>query len=90
MHRTHHGFVILGTGYGEHVRMGRANDIFALAETTGHDHLAVLGECFADRIQRFLNRGVDEAAGIHHDDIGSAVTADDLVAFHPQLREDAL
>ena len=60
------------------------------AQAPGHHHLAVLGERFADRIERFLDRGVDEAAGVDDDEVGAGVILGGFVALGAQLREDAL
>jgi len=60
------------------------------AQTASNNHLAILGERLADRAQRFLDRGVDEAAGVDDDEVGAGVVGRDEVALGPQLREDAL
>ena len=60
------------------------------AQAAGDDHLAVLGERFADRVERFLDRRVDEAAGVDDDEVGAGVVGRDGVALGAQLREDAL
>jgi hypothetical protein len=59
-------------------------------EATRDDDLAVLGERLADRVERFLDRGVDEAAGVDDDEVGAGVVLGGLVALGAQLREDAL
>ncbi len=50
--------------------MRLTDDIALGAETAGHDHLAVLVERLADRGERFVDRLVDEAAGVDDDEIG--------------------
>ena len=57
-------------------------------EASGDDHLAVLRESLADRIERFLHRGIDEAAGVHDHEVGALVAGRDVVALGAQLRED--
>ena len=63
---------------------------FLGAEAAGDDHLAVLGERFADRVERFGDGGVDEAAGVDDDEVGAFVGRRDRVALGAQLREDLL
>jgi hypothetical protein len=70
--------------------MPRPDEIVFDAEASGDHDLAVLGECFADRLQRFLDRGVDEAAGVDDDEVGAGVVLGGFVALGAQLREDAL
>jgi hypothetical protein len=55
-----------------------------------NNNLAILGERLADRVQRFLDRGVDEAAGVDDDEIGAGVIGRGDVALGPKLGEDAL
>jgi hypothetical protein len=59
-------------------------------QAPGDDDLAVLRERFADGAQRFLDRGVDEAAGVDDDEVGAGVVGRGVVALGPQLGEDAL
>ena len=59
-------------------------------QTARHDNFAIPGERLADRPQGFLDRGVDEAAGVDDDQVGARVIGRGGVAFGAQLREDAL
>jgi len=59
-------------------------------ETAGNDNLSILCESLADRAERFLDRGIDEAAGIDDDEVGAGVVGRGGVALGAQLREDAL
>jgi hypothetical protein len=63
---------------------------FLRAEAAGDDHLAVLGQRLADRVERFLDRRVDEAAGVDDDEVRVVVRRGRDVALRTQLREDAL
>jgi hypothetical protein len=63
--------------------------VFA-TEAPRDDDLAVLRERLADRVERFLHRGVDEAARVDDDEVGAGVVLGGLVALGAQLREDAL
>jgi hypothetical protein len=59
-------------------------------ETPGNDHLSVLGQRLADRLERLRHRGVDEAAGVDDDEVGAGVARRGGIALRAQLREDAL
>ena len=59
------------------------------AEAAGDDDLAVFGQRLADRVERFLHRRIDEAAGVHDDEVGTRVGRGRSVALGAQLREDA-
>ena len=66
-------------------------DAFRLrAHAAGDDHLAVGGERLADGGKRLLLGAVEEAAGIHHHEVGAFVLARELIALGPQARDDAL
>jgi hypothetical protein len=60
------------------------------SQTTRDDDLAVFAERLADGAERFLDRGVDEAAGVDDDEVGAGVGGRGGVALGAQLREDAL
>jgi hypothetical protein len=62
---------------------------FLRAEAAGHHHLAVLRQRLADRVERFLDRGVDEPARVDDDEVGVVVRGGRDIAFRAQLREDA-
>ncbi len=70
MHRRDHLFVALRTGDLEHLRMPIENFLRLGSQATGDDDFAVLGQRFADRVQRLVHRGIDETAGIDHHQIG--------------------
>jgi len=60
------------------------------AEAAGDDDFAVLRERLADGVERFLDRGVDEAAGVDDDEVGVIVARRGRIALGAKLREDAL
>jgi len=70
--------------------MRSSNQFLLDPQTAGDDHLAVLGERFADRVERLLDRGVDEAAGVDDDEVGAGVVGRGDVALGAKLGEDAL
>src|SRR5699024_9693312 len=82
--------VILRSADREHVRVGLADQLGALAQAAGDDHLAVLVERLADGVQRLLHGRIDEAAGVDHHGIGGIVIPGHVVAFDAQLGQDAL
>ena len=57
-------------------------------QTPGNDYLAIFRERFADGIQRFLDRSVDEAAGVDDDEIGAGVVRRGDITLGPELGED--
>ena len=73
-------------GHREHARVRLPDDIALGAEAAGDDHLAVFGERLADRVERFVDRAVDEAAGVDDDEVGILVGGRDQVALGAQLR----
>ena len=66
------------------------DDAFLRAEAAGDDDLAVLGERFADGIERFFYRRIDEAAGVDDDEVSVVVSRRGDVTLRAKLREDAL
>jgi hypothetical protein len=60
------------------------------AQAAGDDDLAVLGQRLADGVQAFLDRIVDEAAGVDDDQVGALKGLGGLVALGAQLGEDQL
>ena len=66
------------------------DQFFARAQAAGHDYLAIFGQRFADRIQRFFDSRIDETAGIHHHQIGAFVGSGDIVSFGAQAGQNLL
>jgi hypothetical protein len=60
------------------------------AEAAGDHDLSVLGERFADGVEGFPDRRVDEAAGVDDDEVGTGIALRGRVALRAKLREDAL
>jgi hypothetical protein len=60
MHRRHHSFVLLRTGYGQNVRVLIANAVALHTQTPGDDHATVLSKRFADGFQRFRYGAVEK------------------------------
>ena len=92
VHRGHHFGGRVGPGDREHLRVGVADQraILLGAEAAGDDHLAVRGQCLADRLERLLDGRVDEAAGVDDHQIRPLVGRHDRVALGLELGEDLL
>ncbi|CAN0621223.1 protein of unknown function [Burkholderia multivorans] len=95
MDGLHHFADRVRAGDGEHLRMHFLDEAAAArallrAEAAGDDHLAVFVQRLADRVEAFLHRFVDEAAGVDDDEIGAVIGAGDLVALRAQLGDDLL
>jgi hypothetical protein len=73
VHLVHDLFGGVGAGDGEHLRVGRQHHVVLGAQAAGDDDLAVLGEGFADGVEGLFDRGVDEAAGVDHHEVGAFV-----------------
>ncbi len=90
MHGGQHALVLLRTGDREHGGI-TLRDAFGLsAHAAGDDHLAIGRERLADRGKRLLLGAVEEAAGIHHHEVGALVLARELITLRAQARDDAL
>ena len=73
MHGVHHLFVALRAGDGEHARVRLGDHVGLGPKTAGDDHATVFGERLADRVEAFSPRAIEEAAGIHHHEVGALV-----------------
>ena len=62
VHRLHHAFGVVRAGDREHRGMHLGDDALFRAEAASDHHFAVLGERFADGIERFLDCGFQQ----HH------------------------
>jgi hypothetical protein len=90
VYRRHDLFVALRAGDLEHLRMAIEDSLRLRAQAAGDDDLAILGQRLADRLQGFVHRRIDEAAGIHHHEVGRAIARRHFIALGAQAREDAL
>jgi hypothetical protein len=95
MHMLQHLIGGVRSGHGQHLGVDLAHQVLAVvgaarAKAAGHHDLAVLVQGLADGVQAFLHRGVDEAAGVDDDQVGTVVALGGFVAFGTQLGEDAL
>ena len=88
VHMAHHLFHRVRAGDGKHRRVRRLHDVALGAEAASNDDLAVLVQRFADGVERFLDGGIDEAAGIDDDQVGIVVTGRNLVTLGAQAGED--
>jgi hypothetical protein len=67
VHVTEHFFVRMRARDAEHARMSRTYGLRFRTQATGHHDLAVACQCFADRVERLVDRVVDESAGVDDD-----------------------
>ena len=86
VHRVHHLLRGMRAGHGQHLRVHLAHQVAAVvarlgAQAAGDDDLAVLGQRLADRVQAFLHRVVDEAAGVDDHQVGAGVALAGRVAL---------
>src|SRR5574338_472035 len=88
VHLLHHGLGGMGAGDRQHLGMGRQRHSLLGSQAPGDDSATVLVEGLANGIQGFLHRRIDEAAGIHDDQIGFIVASGNLVALPAQAGED--
>ena len=88
MHRLHHAVRVVRACDGKHGRMSGLNDALFRSQAAGHYDLAVLRQSLADGVERLLDRGVDEAAGVDDDEIGARVVGRSGVTLRAKLRED--
>ena len=89
MHRFHHCRRVMRARDCQYGWMGFSNDVFR-PQASGDDDFAILMQRLADRVERFLHRGVDEAAGVDDDEVRAVVGLRGDIALGAQLREDAL
>ncbi len=85
MNRRQHIFIRMRPGDLQHLRMPLENPLRLRAEAAGDDHPPVLLERFADGIERFIHRGIDEAARVDHHHVGGVVAGSDFVPFGTKL-----
>ena len=90
VHRLEHALVLLRAGDGEHVGKPLGDLLGLGAHAAGDDHLAVLAQRRADRVERFRLRAVEEAAGVDDHEIGAVMPPRELIALGAQPRDDAL
>jgi hypothetical protein len=90
MNRIHYRRRIVRPCDGEDCGVLVPDQLLLHPKAPGDDHLAVLRERLANRAERFLDRGVDEAAGVDDDEVGACVGLRGFVALGTQLRQDAL
>ena len=90
VHRGEHIVVGMRAGDLEHARMPFEDARRVRPEAAGDDHFAVLFERLTDGVQRFVDRRVDEAAGIDDYEVRALVGRRHQVTLGAQLREDTL
>jgi hypothetical protein len=77
-------------GDGQDAGVRPADGLLPDSQTPSNNHLAVFAQRLADRAERFLDRGVDEAAGVDDYEVSALVAGGSGITFRTQLGEDAL
>ena len=90
VHCLHHAVSVVRAGDREHAGVGRLHHACLGAQAAGDDDLAVLLQRLADGVEGFLDRGVDEAAGVDDDQVGAGVVRRGDIPLSPELGEDPL
>mmetsp|Transcript_26280 Transcript_26280/g.62263 ORF Transcript_26280/g.62263 Transcript_26280/m.62263 type:complete len:457 (+) Transcript_26280:435-1805(+) len=98
VHRVHHLLRRMRAGHGQHAGVDFAHQAAGVAaagtrlgaQAPGHDDLAVLGQGLADGVQAFLDRVIDEAAGVDDHQVGPGEGLGGFIALGAQLRQDQL
>ena len=96
VHRIHHLLRGMGASHGEHAGVHFAHQAARFsaagtglcAQAAGDDDFAVFGQGLADGVQAFLDRVIDEAAGVDNHQIGASKGLGGLITLGPQLGED--
>ena len=89
MHGIQNLFVLVWPGDGQHLGM-RAGDVIGFrAQTTCDDHLAVLFQRLADRLQALGLGAVQKPAGVHDNRIRARVVGGNPVSFGAQPGQNA-
>ena len=90
VHCRDHFLVALRAGDFEYLRMPRENFLRLSAQAARDDHLAVLGQGFADRVQRLVHRGIDKTASVNYHQIRGGIARRHFIPLRAQAGEDAL
>ena len=88
VHRPHYAVGIVRSRNRKNGRMGGLYYAFFCAQAAGDNDLAILRQRLPDGVQRFLDRGIDEAAGVDDDEIGAGVVRRGDITLGPELGED--
>ena len=75
--------------YVQHVREAFFDQRFSCAQTTRHDHPAIVVKRLLDGIQGFFNRRIDETTGIHHHQVGTFEVGHSFVTIFRQLAQNS-
>ena len=78
------------SGHAQHLGMSLEDALRSGPEAAGDEHTAVLFERLTDGLERLVDRLIDEAAGIDHNQVGLCVLRGDLVAACAQFGDQAL
>ncbi len=81
-------FILMRAGDREDVGETRPNDLRLVAHAAGDDDAAILRHRLADRLQAFLLRAVEEAAGVDEHYIGARIVGRQAIAVGAQFGQN--
>jgi len=70
----HHVIWGMGASNREQARKALAKIMCFRVETPGNNHIAILGQRFFNRTQRFFNRRLEETTSVDNDQVGTIKT----------------
>lgn len=85
VYRLHDLVLGLRTGNRKQLWKARIDHFSSGAETAGDDHPTVFLQRFIDGIERFFDRGIDEATGIDNNHVGGIEIGHDVITLDAQL-----
>jgi len=88
VHRFDNLFILMRAGDREDVGETRADDLRLVAHAAGDDDAAILRHRLADRLQAFLLRAVEEAAGVDEHDVGARIIGRQAIAVGTQFGQN--
>ena len=93
VHCVHHLLRRMGPSHGQHAGVHLAHQVAAIGarfgpQAPGDDDASIFGQRFANRVEAFLYRVVNEAAGVDDDQVSTFKGLGRLVALGAELREN--
>ena len=88
MYRLHDVVLCLRAGNRKQLWKARIDHFRPGTETAGDDHPTVFLQRFIDGVERFFDRGIDEATGIDNNHVGGIEIGHDVITLDAQLGND--
>ena len=89
MHGVHHRVILVRAGDRGDIGEARTDQVFLAAHAAGDNDLAIFRQRLANGVQAFFLGGIEETAGIDHNDVGAGIGGRGVVALALQARQDA-